>query len=266
VVTGRSGLVHYRTDGEVVFGCAAADGTAALARATEDIYAAVFACLAELDCPHILRIWNYLPEINRELGGIERYRSFNAARQSAFQASRRATRGSVPAACALGSAAGSELVVYFLAARAAATPIENPRQVPAYDYPADYGARSPTFSRAALAGGDGAALLFVSGTASIVGHRTQHPGDVRAQTRETVRNLEALVAQANRAAGRAAFAAHELRYKAYLRNAADLEVVAAEVDAALRPGRPVLYLLADICRSDLLVEIEAVGSSGTPGH
>lgn len=274
ITAGRTGLVQYRTDGEVVFGCvslgeqdvAAPDRTAALVRATGDIYASVFACLAELDCPHILRIWNYLPEINRELDGVERYRSFNGARQTAFHAFRRATRGNVPAACALGSAAGSGLVVYFIASRTAATPIENPRQVPAYDYPREYGASSPTFSRAALAGSDGDTLLFVSGTASIVGHRTQHAGDVRAQTRETVQNLETLVAQANLAAGREAFSTRALRYKAYLRNAADLAVVAAEVDTALKPGRPVVYLLADICRSDLLVEIEAVGSSDASGR
>ena len=69
----------------------------------------------------------------------------------AFLSSGCGVRGDVPAACALGSPAGGALIVYFLAARHAGTAIENPRQLPAYDYPAEYGAFSPTFSRAEMA-------------------------------------------------------------------------------------------------------------------
>ena len=38
-------------------------------------------------------------------------------------------------------------------------------------------------------------MLFVSGTASIVGHETQHRGDVVAQTRETLANLSSVLAE-----------------------------------------------------------------------
>lgn len=270
VRSGRAGLVQYRTDGQVVFGCASLSesgshsngaGAAELAAVAEQVYAEVFACLSQLGFPHLLRIWNYLPEINRETGGIERYRCFNEARQRSFAAFRRATRGNVPAACALGSTAGSPVVVYFIAAGADAIAIENPRQVSAYDYPAEYGASSPTFSRATLARSGGEALLFVSGTASIVGHRTEHAGDVSAQTRETARNLAALIERANHAAGQTLFATEDLKYKAYLRRPDDLTAVAQEIANTLRPSDEVVYLTADICRSDLLVEIEAVGTA-----
>ena len=138
--------------------------------------------------PHLARLWNYLPQINVETDGLERYRQFNSARRNALIAYRRDLTGNVPAACALGSVTGSPLVIYFLASRQAATAVENPRQVSAYEYPAQYGPK-PAFSRASILGN----TLFISGTASIVGHETVHVGDVTAQTRETLANIEALV-------------------------------------------------------------------------
>ena len=110
----------------------------------------------------------------------------------------------------------------------------------------------------------GGPLLFVSGTASIVGHRTAHAGDVVSQTRETVTNIRALVAEANRVAGAELFATGRLRYKAYVRRPGDLAAVAHEF-AAFEPAASVVYLNADVCRAGLLAEIEAVGDAG-PGE
>jgi chorismate lyase/3-hydroxybenzoate synthase len=274
LTTGRLGLVHYRASRQLAFGCVSlaeaqtganvADG-AALREVATRAYADVFRCLKTLGFERAIRIWNYLPDINREVGGIERYRLFNEARQRAFQLASCKVRGNVPAACALGSPAGSPLVVYFLAGANASAAIENPRQLAAYDYPAEYGACSPTFSRATLADAVSGPMLFVSGTASIVGHRTVHVGDVISQTRETVTNIRALVAEANRVAGGEPFALGRLKYKAYVRRPGDLAAVAAEITAAVQPAAPVVYLKADVCREDLLVEIEAVGSAG-PGR
>jgi chorismate lyase / 3-hydroxybenzoate synthase len=51
-----------------------------------------------------------------------------------------------------------------------------------------YGAPPPSFARAAHVGSDGGrGDLFISGTASIVGHRTVHRGNVELQTRTTRR-------------------------------------------------------------------------------
>ncbi len=268
LTTGRTGRVHYRTSRHVAFGCielaeagaaaAVADG-AALREIASAAYAEIFRCLKTLGLPRAIRIWNYLPEINREAGGVERYRLFNEARRQAFESFDCDVRGNVPAASALGSAAGGSLVVYFLAGTDAGIAIENPRQVPAYDYPSDYGEFSPTFSRATLATAPGGPVLFVSGTASIVGHRTAHADDVIAQTRETVTNIRALVGEANRVLRADLFVPERLQYKVYVRHPADLAAVAAEFNAAVHPAAPVVYLNGEVCRSDLLVEIEAVG-------
>ena len=122
--------------------------------------------------------------------------------------------------------------------------IETPRQVSAFRYPERYGARAPLFARATLACG----MLFISGTASIVGHESRHAGDVAAQADEMLRNLEALLSQARRLG--CALSPAELRAKLYLRHPRDGDVVRERLRAA-GLAAPV------ICRPELDVEIEA---------
>jgi enamine deaminase RidA (YjgF/YER057c/UK114 family) len=200
------------------------------------------------------------------LAAVERYRLFNLGRQRAFIAARRSAFEGAPAACALGTR-GGPLTVHFLAGRSPTRPVENPRQVSAYHYPRGYGPRSPTFSRAALADlGAHREGLFISGTASIVGHESRHAGDVRRQTVETLANIAAVL-QASAAVSRARHVAEALDYTVYVRRAADLAAVQAVIEghfgAASQAVQRAIYLRADICRPDLLVEIEAHGSAET---
>ena len=269
VESGQRGSVHYRRAADVLFGCISipesdfssenGSGVSALQTATERAYRESFATLDSLAYPHLLRVWNYLPQINVDTHGTERYRQFNAARRNALAASGRELTGNVPAACALGSSSGSPLVIYFLASRNIPTLIENPRQVSAYRYPSQYGPR-PVFSRASVLREKSGAMLFISGTSSIVGHETVHVGDVVAQTRETLVNIEALIAEANRVSAAARFDMQTLAYKVYVRNSADLPDIRSQLHAALGARARLLYLQADICRQDLLVEIEAIGT------
>ena len=231
--------------------------SAALREATDRAYRAIFEALEQSTHRYLARVWNYLPDINGVADGEERYRHFNAARRVAFDRARRGATAAAPAATAVGSVDGPRLTVFFLASAEPSITIENPRQVSAYDYPPRYGRVRPLFSRASCLRDGDAAHLFVSGTASIVGHRTLHPGDPAAQTHEALVNLALVVATANRVApaGQRGFGA--LRVKAYLRRAADLETVRAQIARHALPVESVRYLRADICRTDLLVEIEA---------
>lgn len=253
------------SDGRLLFGHVAVDEPApgGLQAAARQAYAAIFALLGRHDCAFPLRFWNYVPHINRTLDGLERYRHFNVGRQEAFLAAGRAAFAGAPAACAIGTQ-HAPLRVVFLAARDAPLPIENPRQVSAYDYPAQYGPRSPTFSRASLALA-GKPVLFISGTASIVGHRSLHAGDAAAQTRETFVNLAAVVDAANTKLPQPALALDRLAYTVYVRRPADLAVVRAQfllaVGAQSDAARRAVFLQGDICRGELLVEIEALGSA-----
>jgi enamine deaminase RidA (YjgF/YER057c/UK114 family) len=265
--TRRRGAVHYRCHGDFLFGSIAIterarNGTAAaaLVHATTRAYREIFAVLEETGHRHLIRVWNYLAEINGDADGDERYRRFNAARQAAFRSSGRSTVGSVPAACALGSPPGSPLSIYFLASRRVPCMIENPRQTSAYHYPAKFGLHSPTFSRACLLRGLAGTNLFVSGTASIVGHESTHRGDVIAQTRETLANIDALLDETNRM-GADRYALGGLRFKVYVRRARDLGAVERALSDLLGSGPQIVYLNADVCREDLLVEIEATGSA-----
>lgn len=262
----RQGRVHYRYCDELLFGSITIDedgfegkSSAVLLRATMTAYQEIFDVLKETQHRHLIRVWNYLPEINGDADGDERYRHFNSARQRAFRNSGRSTVGTVPAASALGSPAGSPISIYFLASRQSPKMIENPRQTSAYHYPPKFGVYSPIFSRACVLSESTGTNLFVSGTASIVGHETIHHGDVTAQTRETLTNINALLDEANRIVGSARYALDGLKFKVYVRRPSDLGAIERALSAMLHASTPIVYLQADVCREDLLVEIEATG-------
>ncbi|TDR77786.1 hypothetical protein [Paludibacterium purpuratum] len=259
---GRYGDIRYSATPSLLFGVVELDEAAftpasgtPLSAAAETAYRQIFALLAEEDRPHLWRVWNYVPEINRVEHSLERYRQFNIGRHQAFGAFERPVDSS-PAACALGVGPGP-LSIAFLAARTPADAIENPRQVSAFVYPSQYGPKSPTFTRAALARLEGQAWLFISGTASIVGHETVHVGDVAAQTRETMVNIGVLVDEANRRLGADGFSLSRLCYRVYVRHAADYPLVRQALVEAVGPTLQAVYVQADVCRHDLLMEIEA---------
>jgi enamine deaminase RidA (YjgF/YER057c/UK114 family) len=243
-----------------------ADGLQGAAR---HAYATLFALMDEQGLTQPARFWNYLADINAvtdsPAGRLERYRQFNIGRQQAFMAAGQAAFDGAPAACALGTEGGA-LSVWLLAGRVAPHPIENPRQVSAYRYPNEHGPVSPTFSRAAvLQLSQQRSLLFISGTASIVGHASVHPGDVAEQTRESLRNIDVLLAQVEADAARLR---PRLDLTLYLRHAQDLAVVQPIVahwldhDAAAMARA--IWLRADVCRAELLVEIEAQAELAAP--
>ncbi|MEX8495719.1 Rid family hydrolase [Sphaerotilus sp.] len=264
---GRTGLIRHQDDGQWLYGEAVlpmpATG-AALQTLTHQLYTDLFRTLRGHGGPHLLKLWNYLPHLNAERDGLEVYRHFNIGRQQAFLDAEAAAFEGAPAACALGTADGP-LSLTFLAGPQAPRPVENPRQTSAYHYPATYGPRSPTFSRATLAAlAPGRETLFVSGTASIVGHASVHLGDVVQQTQETLRNLRAVLDAAH-ATTTARFALDQLAHTVYVRHAADLDAVRTVFEQAVGADSPAacgaVYLRADVCRSELLVEIECHGEA-----
>ncbi|MBL8429236.1 MAG: hypothetical protein JNJ95_05005 [Dechloromonas sp.] len=266
----REGIAWRRVDG-LLYGVLevdeadfdAAPGCSRLQAASEESYSRIFRLLDAERVPHLWRVWNYLAAINLETHGLERYRQFNVGRQEAFLKGNRGATGNVPAACAIGLA-GSPLSIAFMAGTTPAVPLENPRQVSAYNYPPDYGPRSPTFSRGALAYPDGQEILFISGTASIIGHETVSPGDVAGQCRESTANINAVIAEANRQCRTAPFSLGELSYRVYVRQAGDFRVI-RETLGRLLGKVEIVFLQADICRHDLLLEIEAFASHSLEG-
>lgn len=262
---GHFGAVHCRFNQQLLFGCislpeppqgALPDNTL-MATATA-AYAQIFATLEATGYRQLVRVWNYVSGINEPAQAGERYWLFNSARHESFVAFKWPIHDAAPAASALGTPSGCPLVIYFLAQRRVARMLENPRQISAYRYPPQHGPRSPTFSRAALLA-EGGGTLMISGTASIRGHETVHAHDVSAQTAETMDNIGALISTANRLSAAPHFSIEALTYKVYLRHAASFPKVASALRTLVGPAAPIAFLSADVCRRELLVEIEAVG-------
>jgi chorismate lyase/3-hydroxybenzoate synthase len=195
---------------------------------------------------YLQRIWNYLGAINEGEGDRERYRLFCNGRAGGLAAHGVA---SYPAATAIGHHGPSGLLqVYALCATAPGRALENPRQVSAWQYPRQYGPTAPSFARAMrLPNG----TLAISGTAAVVGHASHHRDDVTAQANEAFANLETLLGRAELPA----FDRHS-PLKVYIRHAADATVVEATLARRLDPSVPRLLLRGDICRNELLVEID----------
>lgn len=225
-----------------------------LDRAVFHAYARINHFLHESGFRHWLRLWNFLERITDGEGDAERYRIFNIGRAKAL-ALKSEFSTSLPAATAIGTAQGG-LVLYFLGSRSvASSPIENPRQVPAYHYPRQYGVQPPSFSRAgSVAWQDGSDLL-ISGTASVVGHETRHVGDLPAQLDETFRNLDALAAAAQGAGG--LFVTHHA--KLYLQRPETLPLLLPRLQARW-PELAFTCLHGEVCRRDLHLEIEAIAA------
>ncbi len=260
VSAGRRDEVAWRRAGDLLFLNAEwpDDAHSDPAAAAETAYRELLAVAAEQGCREMLRAWNYLPAINAGVGDAERYRRFCLGRAVALKAAGYGD-GELCAGTAIGSDE-DQLRIYLLCGAQSGVNIENPRQLSAYRYPREYGPSSPSFARAtALDGGPGQALLMISGTASVVGHRTLHVGDVAAQLEEIIRNLEILLSEAAERLERPepADLNAESLLRVYLRHAGDWPLVERRLRQRWPEAR-LAGLRGDICRSDLLVEIEAL--------
>jgi len=236
---------------------AAADPGAPMDALAFDLYARLLRGVANAGYPHLLRVWNYVPRIHERSSGIEGYMAFCKGRSEAFAAHLgEAFPGRLPAASAVGCP-GDVLVVHALASREPGRHVENPRQTAAYRYPERYGPKSPSFARGTVAPAAWGGTVFVSGTASIVGHESVFPGDPARQAEETMRNIEAVLDGAG-VPGRGGPLGKRLRsLRAYVRFPADLEAIRSAVTTAAGTDVPTAWLQAEICREELLVEIEA---------
>jgi enamine deaminase RidA (YjgF/YER057c/UK114 family) len=224
----------------------------------------------------VLRTWLYCGAIGGQDGTASRYQELNRARSDFFKDIRflnsRAPEirhdAAYPASTGIG-ADGRGVMMDTLALATdrkdiVVVPLENPRQTPAYDYAIRYSPISPRFSRGLAVSCGNYATIFISGTASIVGQETRHQGDAVAQTHETLENIAALISEEN-------FARHGLTglgcslaglalARVYLKRPEDYAKIRAVCEEHLGE-LPVIYAVADICRPELLVEIEGIAFS-----
>jgi enamine deaminase RidA (YjgF/YER057c/UK114 family) len=245
---------------------------------TLDALARLRAGLAEAggSFQRVVRTWFYLGGITEPEAGARRYQELNRARTDFYRNvhfncssfAKDDQRDFYPASTGIGMS-GSGLVASCLALETRRDdvflrPLENPQQTPAYAYDPEHSPQSPKFSRAvALVLGD-YVTTWVSGTASIVDSESRHLGDPEKQTAQTIDNIERLISSDN-------FASHGLKGAgASLRDLAKIRIYLKRAGDLAKCRRicehrfgsvPAIYAVADICRPELLVEIEGVAFS-----
>ena len=257
VLAGRDRDVRFAEDDTLQFGwMEVSEAELGLEGASAAAYARLLDVMRGRGFRHLLRSWNYLDAITEGDGDHERYRRFCIGRASGLGD---LAIGTLPAATAIGRRDGvRRLQVYWLAARAEGTPVENPRQVSAYRYPRQYGPQAPSFARAMLPPSPDMPLLL-SGTASVVGHESKHHDCVESQLMETFANFDSLLGAARglRPELPARFGAQS-RLKVYVRDAEAMPRIAEALEAHLDPTVPRVLLHAAVCRRELRVEIDGV--------
>lgn len=252
--------IHCAMNDEVLFGALQVEECPGmlLDSVTYIAYRRLLLQARALGYPHLLRVWNYFPRINCESDGLERYQRFCAGRHQALVECLSDFPRSLPAGTAIGTMSGP-LSIHFLAAREPGTHVENPRQVRAYEYPRVYGARSPSFARATLRSSISGSHLLIAGTASVVGHMSEHIGEPHKQTMEIVHNLIALITHTEQLHGvtRGQWG-EQAFFKIYIRYPEDFTTVRDILNEQLPFPTEVLYLQGEMCRSELLLEIEGI--------
>jgi chorismate lyase / 3-hydroxybenzoate synthase len=240
-----------------VAGASELDGPG-LEKAAAHAYEVLAASVRESPGWHPVRIWNFVPRILGDGGeGMDRYMRFNAGRFSAFMTWFEGAQGFdrvLPTASAVGHG-GADLIIHLLAAREPGTAVSNPRQVSPHRYSKRFGPLPPCFARATrLAMPDGRQVLLAGGTASIRGEESMHVDDLPRQLAETFENLAALVTSAFGPIERPLEWYRTLRV--YYVREGDLPIIRGAVSGAMPGLNHVEWLPAQLCRGDLLVEIE----------
>ena len=230
----------------------------------------------------VIRTWLYCGGIVDNEGAASCYQEMNRARTDyyrdiQFLDGRRPKnhRGQVyPASTGIGvDGRGIMLSAIALATDREdiiAVPLENPRQTPAYDYSAHYSPASPKFSRALALSCGNYATIFISGTASITSSETQHSDNAAAQTHETIENIAALISEENLGRHGLPGLGTSLEglglVRVYIKRQEDYAAVRAVCQKRLGE-LPAIYAIADVCRPELLVEIEGIAfSRAGPRH
>lgn len=217
----------------------------------------------------LLRTWIGIPEINNRHHEIENYQHVNGARRDSFAKFKLTTPEipfvNYPASTGIGTGNQSVLISGLACQPRAGTRIvylENPNQVAPCLYEPESSLIAPLFSRAAAVVHGEQALIFVSGTASIVGTASVHPGNVVSQTRQTLDNIDALISAENlRRSGIEASSAglsSVVCCIAYVKRREFGTTVRELCAAKLPDNTPIMIVEADVCRDALLVEIEVV--------
>lgn len=215
---------------------------------------------------HAVRFWNHVPAINEMMSDHrDRYMVFNAGRYRAYcnwYGGPGEFDRQVSTASGVGHR-GRDLFIHCLAMKHPGIAVENPRQVAPYHYSKRFGPLPPAFARATILNGgdDLPGRILVGGTASVRGEDSVHVGDLGQQLDETFTNLTALVTGATKGInGTRSALSHYRELRAYVPDESNFDQVIAGISAAFPTLARLEVLRADLCRPELLVEIEGIAN------
>lgn len=202
----------------------------------------------------IIRQWNYIERITAFDGDDQHYQAFNNVRSSYY--GRSEWGNGYPAATGIGANLGGVLIdvdaAVFTSDKAFATPIDNRLQVAAHAYSDQVLEASrclkttPKFERAkSMTFGD-RRLIYISGTAAIRGEESLKGVGLERQLHITMENIAELIGDAK-----------PVMLRVYLKNREDF-AEAERLMGGYGLDIPISYMWADVCRDELLIEIEGI--------
>lgn len=215
----------------------------------------------------IVRQWNYIENISLLTDEYQNYQAFNDSR-SHFYSKTEWPMG-YPAATGIGTQSGGIMVevIAFAGRELINKAMDNPLQIAAHKYsqevllgaldPCTQQRTTPKFERGRIVGLAGRQMIYISGTAAIRGETSLIADDVIEQTRITMENIDHLIA-AVKAPESGSPCEYEL-LRVYVKNPSQMESVRAYMKV-FYPDIKKIYICADICRNELLVEIEGIAS------
>lgn len=212
----------------------------------------------------IVRQWNYLERITDIAHGCQCYQDFNDVRSLFYVASEWAS--GYPAATGIGAQHGG-VQIDFNAVKGdiEILPLDNDWQRAAHVYSeevligqrADKRKGTPKFERGKSLSDHRQKMIYISGTAAIRGEESIVTDDVLTQTEVTLENIQHLIGLEE---GREKLSGQSDKIellRVYLKNEKDAQAVKEYLDRFC-PDVPIAYLYADVCREELLIEIEGI--------
>ncbi len=218
---------------------------------------------AQFPLNSIVRQWNYLEDILGFDGKEQRYQEFNDIRSEIYGDA--FDRCGYPAATGIGMNRGG-VIIEFVAVKsdeAISKAVDNPRQIAAHDYSEKVLVgeecvlkSTPKFERARYLEFLNKKMVFISGTASITGEKTVGVDDPVEQTEVTIQNMQRLYSpEILNGLSDGKLKARYGHARVYVKNRKDFHAIKKTFKSHYG-DLPVVYIIADICRPDLLVEIE----------
>ena len=217
----------------------------------------------------IIRQWNYIEQIVKTADGHQNYQDFNESRTRFYN--KTTWENSYPAATGVGTSCAGVMVdmeaLHSIGPDLKIIPLNNSLQVPAHAYSSTVLSgdendntsqkTTPKFERAKLILSSKNGFIYISGTAAIRGESSLENTGIEEQIRITIENIEHLISK-DTLAGTGIKSIDDavlFSLRIYLKDEMFFDQAKKIINEKYN-GLPAVFLKGDVCREELLVEIE----------